>query len=66
MDNLAQLKSYLKERGLVGEEDLQRAEDYALSTNIPLDQALVFLKLVDFQDLGNALAELYNIPYEPL
>ncbi|GEM_PF-384487 len=66
MDSLGPLKTYLLERALVSEGDMQRAEDYALTMNIPLDQALVFLELVNFQDLGGALAELYKIPYEPL
>ncbi len=60
------LKSYLVEKRLLSEEDIYRAEDYALTMNIGLDQALVFLKLLDYHQLGQALAEIHQTPYTSL
>ena len=61
----SRLKDHLIATGQLTEEQLAQAEDYALSMKIPLDEAIVFLRLMDHHQLGQALAELYGLPYSP-
>lgn len=60
------LKSYLIDSKRLTEEVIARAEDYALTANITLDEAIIFLKLLNYQALGQCLAEIYQKPYFPL
>ncbi len=63
MADEVRLKKYLMETGRIRRPDMARAEDYALTTKISLEEALVFLDLIDHQELGHALSELYELPY---
>lgn len=66
MTDLAALKSYLIEKGGLRPEQIAQAEDYALTRNISLEEALVFLELIDYSVLGKRLADLYGRPYVAL
>jgi DNA-binding response OmpR family regulator len=66
MKDVKQLKKHLIKKGLVSRLDLMKAEDYAMTAKIPLDEALVFLDLIDLKDLGKALSSFYKVPYRPL
>lgn len=63
MTDDSKLKNHLVNCGLLTEEQVLRAEDYALTTKMPLDEAIVFLKLLDYAALGQGLADLYNKTY---
>jgi DNA-binding response OmpR family regulator len=60
------LKSHLIESGRLTEDMIKRAEDYALTTNMTLDEAIIFLKMLSYSSLGQCLAEIYSKPYFPL
>jgi len=60
------LKRHLIESGRLTEEMIARAEDYALTSGMALDESLVFLKLINYSAFGQSLAEYYQIPYCPL
>jgi len=60
------LKSHLIDSKRLTEDAIARAEDYALTTNMTLDEALVFLKLLNYQALGQCLCEIFQRPYIPL
>ncbi len=66
MEDFSKLKQYLLSSGRLSEEQILQAEDYALSMNIPLDEAIVFLKLLDFNQLGKVLGEIYGKNYTPV
>jgi len=66
MKDEKQLKKHLVKKGLIKRLDLAKAEDYAMTAKIPLDEALVFLDLIELKDLGKALSEFYKVPYRPL
>jgi DNA-binding response OmpR family regulator len=66
MTELAALKSFLIEKSGLRPEQIAQAEDYALTRNISLEEALVFLELIDYSVLGKRLAAIYGKPYVAL
>lgn len=50
----------------MSEDLLARAEDYALTAGMMLDESILFLKLLNYSALGQCLAEIYQKPYIPL
>lgn len=60
------LKDELVRSGILSAEQTARAEDYALTRGLPLDEALVFLNMADYGTLGKALSRLLEVPYRPL
>jgi DNA-binding response OmpR family regulator len=66
MTELAALKSYLIEKNGLRAEQVAQAEDYALTRNISLEEALVFLELIDYSVLGKRLAAIHGKPYVAL
>lgn len=63
MTNPAALKRYLIEKNLLPPEQIVQAEDYALTRKISLEEALIFLELVDYSRLGECVAALHGKPY---
>ncbi len=61
-----ELKKRILETGRLTQEQLAQAEDYALTMNLPLDESIVFLQLMDYSELGELLEKIYNTPYSPL
>ncbi|NTV35182.1 MAG: hypothetical protein HGA50_18100, partial [Deltaproteobacteria bacterium] len=66
MTEPAALKSYLIEKSGLQAEQIAQAEDYALTRNISLEEALVFLELIDYSVLGKRLAAIHGKPYVAL
>lgn len=66
MTELVALKSYLIEKCGLQAEQIAQAEDYALTRNISLEEALVFLELIDYSVLGKRLAAIHAKPYAAL
>jgi len=66
MTKLAALKSFLIEKSGLRPEQIAQAEDYALTRNISLEEALVFLELIDYSVLGKRLAAIHGKPYVAL
>ena len=66
MTKLAALKSFLIEKSGLRPEQIAQAEDYALTRNISLEEALVFLELIDYSVLGKRLATIHGKPYVAL
>ena len=66
MTELAALKSFLIEKSGLRPEQIAQAEDYALTRNISLEEALVFLELIDYSVLGKRLAAIHGKPYVAL
>ncbi len=64
MTEHSKLKNHLVQSGRLSEEKIFQAEDYALTRKIGLDEALVFLNMLDYQELGTCLSELYSKPYQ--
>lgn len=57
------LKNYLIDSGKISADEAARAEDYALTTGMGLDEAVVFLKLMNYQQMGQCLSEIFQKPY---
>jgi CheY-like chemotaxis protein len=66
MVDLLRLKNHLLDRGILTEDQILQAEDYALTRKIPVEEAIVFLDMMDYQSLGRSLAEIYGKPYRCL
>lgn len=64
--NEAKLKKILVSTGGLNRKEVAQAEDYALTRGIPLEEALIFLDVIDVKMLGKCLAEYYGVPYSPL
>ena len=64
--NPARLKKHLIQSGKISPQGIMKAEDYAMTAGVSLEEALVFLELMSPGELGEALSELYNLPYHPL
>lgn len=60
------LQTYLVQNGLVSEDEFFQAQDYALTRNMSLEEALLFLEFVDYDKLGQYLAAVFEKPYIPL
>ncbi len=60
------LKDHLIASRRLTDEMIARAEDYALTSGLGLDESIIFLQMLSFATLGQALAEMYRKPYEPL
>lgn len=66
MTELAALKRFLIEEKGLRPEQIAQAEDYALTRHISLEEALVFLELIDYGVLGKRLAAIHGKPYYAL
>ena len=66
MTGHSKLKKHLVQSGRLSEEKILQAEDYALTRKIALDEALIFLNMLGYQELGECLSELYLKPYHPV
>ncbi len=66
MSSDSQLKRHLLNTGKISKTDLMKAEDYALTTGISLEDALVFLELMEYETVGESLGEIYGLPYHSL
>lgn len=66
MIDISTLKNQLVGQGRLTEEQILQAEDYALTMKMSLDEAILFLNMLDYASLGQSLAEIYEIPYHPL
>lgn len=62
----SRLKSHLLSSGRLTEEEILRAEDYALTRKISMEESLLFLNLLDYTYLGQNLADIYEKFYHPL
>ena len=62
----ALLKNYLIDSHRLTADETARAEDYALTTGMALDEAVVFLKLMNYTQMGQCLSEIFHKPYLPL
>jgi DNA-binding response OmpR family regulator len=60
------LKKLLMQSGQFTEEMIARAEDYALTSGMALDEAVIFLKMINYASLGLLLSDFYQKPYLPL
>ena len=60
------LKNYLIDSGKISADEAARAEDYALTTGMGLGEAVVFLKLMNYQQMGQCLSEIFQKPYMSL
>ncbi len=63
MTDDSKLKHHLVVSNLLTEEQILRAEDYALTMKMPLDEAIVFLEMLDYKALGKGMAGIYSKPY---
>lgn len=66
MVDISKLRSHLLSSGRLTEDQFLQAEDYALTRRISVEEALLFLDLVDYAWLGQRLGEIYEKPYRPL
>jgi len=66
MTKPAALKRYLLENLSLQAEQIAQAEDYALTRDISLQEALIFLELVDYHELGKCVAAIHGKRYLPL
>lgn len=66
MEDLACLQKYLIENAFLTEEEFSQAQDYALTRNISVEGALLFLELVSYDTLGRFLSTVFEKPYVPL
>ena len=60
------LKRYLIENNSLPVEQIVQAEDYALTRKISLEEALIFLELFDYAELGKCMAAIHGKPYVAL
>jgi DNA-binding response OmpR family regulator len=66
MTKPSDLKERLLEKLNLPAEQIVQAEDYALTRNISLQEALIFLELVDYRALGEGVAAIHGKRYVPL
>ncbi len=66
MKDVSGFSQHLIASGRLSEDQLARAQDYALTMDMPLDEAIVFLKMLSHAALGEALSEMHFRPYRPL
>ena len=66
MDEISRLRTYLIQKGRLTENQFLQAEDYALTRRMPVDEAILFLNLLDYVEFGQSLAEIYGKSYHPL
>jgi len=66
MIDISTLKNQLVDQGRLTEEQILQAEDYALTMKMSLDEAVLFLNMLDYASFGQSLSEIYEIPYHPL
>ena len=66
MTEPAALKRHLLENLHLQAEQVAKAEDYALTRNISLQEALIFLELVDYNELGKCVAAIHGKRYVAL
>ena len=66
MTDPAVLKRYLIENKTLQAEQIVQAEDYALTRKISLEEALIFLELFDYAELGRCMSAIHGKPYVAL
>ncbi|MDY7030744.1 MAG: response regulator [Thermodesulfobacteriota bacterium] len=66
MDDIIRLRTYLIQKGRLTEDQFLQAEDYALTRKMSIDEAILFLNLMDYTEFGESLAEIYGKSYHPL
>jgi len=66
MTKPAALKRHLLENHHLQAEQIAQAEDYALTRDISLQEALIFLELVDYTELGQCVAAIHGKRYVAL
>lgn len=66
MTEPAALKRHLLENLHLQAEQIAQAEDYALTRNISFQEAVIFLELVDYNQLGKSLAAMHGKRYVAL
>ncbi len=66
MIDISKLNSYFMSNGQLNEEQVRQAEDYAMTRGISVDEALVFLNMLDYETLGAGLGEILGKPYQAL
>jgi DNA-binding response OmpR family regulator len=66
MVNISKLNSHFMSNGQLNEEQIRQAEDYATTRGISVDEALVFLNMLDYETLGAGLAKILGKPYQAL
>jgi DNA-binding response OmpR family regulator len=60
------LKRHLIENLHLQAEQIAQAEDYALTRNISLQEAIVFLELLDYTELSKCVAAIHGKRYVPI
>ncbi len=65
-ERVSKLKRHLVGSGRLTEDQFLQAEDYALTRKISIEEAVLFLNLIDYTGLGQSLAKIYGKPYRPL
>jgi CheY-like chemotaxis protein len=65
-EGISRLKSHLLGSGRLTEDQFLQAEDYALTRKISIQEAVLFLNLIDYTGLGQSLAKIYGKPYRSL
>lgn len=60
------MKEHLSCQGRLTDEQILQAEDYALTMKMPLDEAALFLNFLDYESLGQILADIFGTPYQAL
>ncbi len=66
MHDISTLQKYFIDNSLLSADEFFQAQDYALTRNISVEEALLFLELVDYSELGKYLAAVFEKPYIPL
>ncbi len=66
MMDTSKLKDHLVKSGRLTTEQVLQAEDYALTMKIPIEEAIIFLKQLNYHALGQSLSEIYEKPYQSL
>ncbi len=65
-DSTSTLEEYFVNKKLLDKEEIFQAQDYALTRDISVEEALLFLEMVDYNELGKYLATVFKVPYIPL
>ncbi len=66
MYTIDEIQHALTGHGLVTQEAFAKACNYAVRHRLNIDESLITLGVADFTQLGDALSQLYELPYRPL
>lgn len=66
MVDISKLNSHFLSSGQLDKEQIRQAKDYALTRGISIDEALIFLNMLDYETFGKGLAKILGKPYQPL